>query len=342
MSIDTSNVRLLEIIPSRMQKAASTGGGEWHGPCPFCGGQDRFIVQPNQSPARWWCRGCDRKGDAIAFMMQYHNLQFAEAVQRLGLESQLKNNTATSKAQPPSYPPAPTTSSANASPDSIPALDNPEYIEKSAAFADWAWRNLQSGNNPNVSGYLEARGLDPVAQDIFMLGYNPYQMERVWGGVLVKLVPGITIPYLDGFEGVPRKIKIRMRTDNPKFKYIAVAGGANWLYNAWRVRADSIVVMCEGEIDAISVSIACRHFQIVPVATGSTGGARLLRWPALLSVAHKVLLAFDDDEPGEAAAKWWANYLLKARSIKPTAHDINDMLTSGQDIRSWIEQGLSK
>jgi DNA primase len=341
MSIDTSNINLLEIVGSRMTKVASTGGGEYHGACPFCGGNDRFVVQPNKSPASWWCRGCERKGDAISFVQQYHNLGFAEAVERLGLGNQLKNNQSqksSSKAQPLSFP-TPTTNSAAATPDSVPALDNKEYIEKSAAFADWSWRNLTEGKYPQINEYLANRGIDEVAQDLFMLGFNPYQIERVWGGVTVKLVPGITIPYLDGFEGVPRKIKIRRMTDD-KPKYIAVAGGANWLWNAWRVRPESIVVMCEGEFDAMSISIATRHWQVVPVATGSTMGARLLRWPALLSVAHKLLIAFDDDEPGEKATKWWANYLPKARGIKPTAHDINDMLTQGQDIALWIEKGL--
>jgi DNA primase len=342
MSIDTSAVNLLDIIPSRMTKVASTGGGEYHGACPFCGGTDRFITQPNQNPPKWWCRVCDRSGDAIAFMQQYHSISFQEAVERLGLESQLKGNRQSSKPQPPLARPAFTPQIAQKSEkaDSIPALDNEEYIEKSAAFADWSWRNLMSGKYEAINRYLEARGIDEVSQDLFMLGFNPQHFERTWGGVEVKLAPGITIPYLDGFEGVPRKIKIRRMTEEKKNKYLAVAGGANWLFNSWRIKADSIVVMCEGEIDAISIAIACRHWQVVPVATGSTRGARWLRWPALLAAAHKVFLAFDDDEPGEETTKWWANYLPKAKALRPTAHDINDMLTQGQDIRLWIEKGL--
>ncbi len=52
-----------------LKKIASTGGGEWTGPCPFCGGRDRFRVQPERG--RWWCRQCsedDRWGDAIAYL----------------------------------------------------------------------------------------------------------------------------------------------------------------------------------------------------------------------------------------------------------------------------------
>ena len=39
-----------------LRRVASSGGGEWAGPCPFCGGQDRFRVQPHR--AIWLCRHC--------------------------------------------------------------------------------------------------------------------------------------------------------------------------------------------------------------------------------------------------------------------------------------------
>lgn len=347
MSIDTSAINLLDLLPSRLTKVASTGGGEWHGACPFCGGTDRFIVHPNQSPAKWWCRGCERSGDAIAFLQQYHNLPFTEAVERLGLESQLKGNQSKAQStrpqwQPANMPAAPTTSSASQAADSIPAVDNPEYIEKSKAFVEWSWNNLQSKKYPEISDYLASRGIDMITADLFMLGYNPYSLERNWGDIEVKLFPGIVIPYLDGFEGIPRKIKIRRMGDvEKKFRYIAIKGGANWLFNAWQVKPRHYVVLTEGEIDAISVAVGCPHHEVISVATGSTMGARWMRWVALLAVARKVLIAFDDDESGEKATQWWAQYLLKAKDIRPTAHDINDMLTKGHDIGLWIEKAIS-
>jgi hypothetical protein len=38
-------------------------GSEWEGPCPVCGGRDRFSVNPFE--ALWNCRGCQRGGDVI-------------------------------------------------------------------------------------------------------------------------------------------------------------------------------------------------------------------------------------------------------------------------------------
>ena len=44
---------------SGMKKVATSGGGEFAGPCPVCGGRDRFRVQPYHSPEpRWMCRHC--------------------------------------------------------------------------------------------------------------------------------------------------------------------------------------------------------------------------------------------------------------------------------------------
>src|SRR2546430_13712324 len=70
---------------TRLKKVASTGGGEYAGPCPFCGGRDRFRVQPEKG--RWWCRGCSggpRWQDAIGYVRRREGLGFAEACERLG------------------------------------------------------------------------------------------------------------------------------------------------------------------------------------------------------------------------------------------------------------------
>ena len=84
MSIDQSHVDLLNLIPVQAKKVASTGGGEYHSPCPFCGGKDRFIIQPRAG--RWMCRQCDKRGDAIEFVKEYHGKDFKAACEYLRLE----------------------------------------------------------------------------------------------------------------------------------------------------------------------------------------------------------------------------------------------------------------
>ena len=47
-------------------------GKEHHGPCPLCGGCDRFCVWPGKSRA--WCRRCKATGDALTWAMRLEGL----------------------------------------------------------------------------------------------------------------------------------------------------------------------------------------------------------------------------------------------------------------------------
>lgn len=68
------------------------------GPCPWCGGEDRFVVfveQGEENTGSYYCfdnpgRGCGRGGDAIDFLEEYHEMSWAEACETLGLEEKLE------------------------------------------------------------------------------------------------------------------------------------------------------------------------------------------------------------------------------------------------------------
>lgn len=49
----------------------------WEGPCPRCGGNDRFIVWVNED--RFACRGCDFKGDVITWLREVEGKNCGEA-----------------------------------------------------------------------------------------------------------------------------------------------------------------------------------------------------------------------------------------------------------------------
>jgi hypothetical protein len=51
------------------------------GPCPVCGGRDRFGV--NVRKQVWNCRGCGKGGDVIALVQHVERLPFQAAVERL-------------------------------------------------------------------------------------------------------------------------------------------------------------------------------------------------------------------------------------------------------------------
>jgi 5S rRNA maturation endonuclease (ribonuclease M5) len=330
--VDTSNINLLDIIPTKLKRT----GKEYHGPCPFCGGTDRFYAKADKT---WGCRRCGRSGDAIGFLQEYHGISFVEACEQLGikLENNRKPNHNRSQSKAPGLHKVPATNIVPAR-ESVPALDNPEWQERCAAFVDWSWRNLHSGEYVGIQENLWFRGFGEFETDIWMLGYNPQNFKLVWGGVEVYLPKGIVIPYLDAYDNI-YKVNIR-RERGASPKYLQIKGGANWLFNSHKIKPSSIVIMVEGEIDAMSISVAWNHYQIVPVATGATTGARWLRWPALLATAQKVLVAYDSDEPGNAAAKWWIDILPNAQRLIPLDHDVNDMLMKGISIPDWILSAL--
>jgi putative DNA primase/helicase len=56
-------------------------GREWIGPCPHCGGVDRFALWPAKS--LWHCRGCGTGGDPIKLEMHLSGRRFFDAVRTL-------------------------------------------------------------------------------------------------------------------------------------------------------------------------------------------------------------------------------------------------------------------
>jgi hypothetical protein len=61
------------------------GASEYAGPCPVCGGKDRFSV--NIEKQLWNCRGCGKGGDVIGLAQHAGGTTFAEAVAALSGET---------------------------------------------------------------------------------------------------------------------------------------------------------------------------------------------------------------------------------------------------------------
>ncbi|MCK5679935.1 alpha helicase, partial [bacterium] len=99
-------------------KLASNGekGPELQGPCPRCGGTDRFHIWPEQYPDRggsYWCRGCGAGGDGIQFLRDFGKLSFKDACAAVGKkldENYRKENRRQPWRSTPIPPPAPVTS----------------------------------------------------------------------------------------------------------------------------------------------------------------------------------------------------------------------------------------
>ena len=84
-------MNILEILNSRGLHLRQNGNG-FAGPCPFCGGEDRFVCWPDQGRGgKWFCRRCEsetpgrsgRSGDAIDLLRELDGLSYQEACNQL-------------------------------------------------------------------------------------------------------------------------------------------------------------------------------------------------------------------------------------------------------------------
>jgi DNA primase len=312
-----------------MKKIGQTGGGEYHGACPFCGGTDRFIVQPNSgNGGHWWCRQCGKSGDPVAFIMQYDNLDFKAAVEQLG---------ATHSDPPRKNHPEPKPElHVNDLRDDYPCFE-PAWQQAASDFAYECGGELWDSWNTSAAGrYLEARGINRDTAVAECLGLNKSEYRATWGSVEVWLPRGITIPWNINTQFW----NIRVRRPNADLKatggdkYISSKGCANGLYSAYHARPNATVIMTEGEFDALVVNRFFRQREsphVGAVSIGSCTGARVLRWITLLSLAERVLIAFDNDPAGDQAAQYWLAALHpKAKRLRPSRKDITEVWQAGE------------
>jgi hypothetical protein len=82
--LDVARARAADLLEVARSHGAQLkkSSGEWIGPCPACGGVDRFSI--NAKARVWNCRGCGTGGNVIALEMHLSHSTFVEAVLALG------------------------------------------------------------------------------------------------------------------------------------------------------------------------------------------------------------------------------------------------------------------
>lgn len=305
---------------------STSRGGQYNGPCPWCGGRDRFRVQPHHGRHGWFaCAQCGRKGDAVDYLVLKRGLTKQEALRAVGWRP-------ADGSEPRWNVPA-------AALDSRPRWEEPPECWQDAAwnFALTCRDTLWSPAGEAALNYLRARGLSDKTIRAVMLGYHAtetYGQAHLWGRP-VKLCQGIVIPWF--YRRVIWRLTIRdERVDEGNGRYRQVAGGSNGLYLADSLALKRpLTVVTEGEFDALSVAQVCGH-EIAVVATGTTQGGHTPSWLSLLSRQTRVLIAFDGEKAGDQAALWWLARLPNAQRLRPWHKDANQMLRDGLDLAAWL------
>lgn len=303
---------LLDLLPGTFSQSARTNGGEFVGPCPWCGGDDRFLAwpsHPKSESGRFWCRRCEEGGDGIDLHRRLHGSTFAAAAEALGA-----SHLVTGESRPPAPPPPP------------PIAEPPpaDWQRDAEAYVDECEAAMWTDAGRRGVDYLAGRGLTN---------------ETIRSARLGVCRRGITFPWFVG--GVLWAVRIRLWEPRPDgSRYISRKGSKSGtaLYGADELRFGAPAVLVEGELDALSVR---QSAGVAAVATGGTMGAHRLRWTVKLAVASDVLVSFDADEPGENASAYWLERLPAARRWRPYWSDPSAMLQDGADLARWVAAGLA-
>ena len=133
-----------------------------------------------------------------------------------------------------------------------------------------------------------------------------------------------------------RPIAAKLRFADKSFSFIGDTKSVG-LYGQWLWRdGGKMVVVCEGEIDALSVSqVQGNKWATVSVPNGAQGAAKAIRksmeW---LNRFDTVVFMFDMDDPGRAAAIECAKLLQPGKAkiaYLNNAKDANELLQQGRD-----------
>ena len=329
---------------------STSKGGEYHGPCPGCGGNDRFHVWPEQNDGQgsYWCRGCGKGGDLIQFLMDFCGKPFVEAAKMAGKELAEED-----KYRAPSPPKSKSYQVAGWEPVSPNDIDSRTDLWKEHAARLVGWAHTQLMKTPEMMAWLIARGIDKDAMTEFKLGLNTgkngkdlWRPRESWGlptvmkenGKKKRLwIPrGLVIPYIIDNEIIRVRVR-RFGDDEPRY-YILPGGSSQVMVLGMDKRAH---VLIESELDAIMVFMKVRDMNVGAIGLGSSHTKPDAEADAVLKKSLWILNALDSDRAGSTACGWWKErYHRCERWPVPEGKDPGESFQAGMDIREWIRKGL--
>lgn len=315
------------------KRVTSTNGGEYHSPCPCCGGKDRFIIWSAKN--RYYCRQCKAKGDSIQFCRDFLGMTFQDACNKTGVYSQhhyFKPRAFHRRFEPTN-----------------PTVPSQAWQEKSLAFVRICHTQLL--NSLKMMNELKKeRGLTEESIRKFFIGWNEAPFcERAEDFGLKSLNASSNKIYLDrGFvlpsfrDNILTKAKIRRADWHPngqKSKYYEIKGSvaSPSLFDYFPDRPCLIV---EAEFDAMLMSQSVGNI-CCTVALGGASKKPDLITHQLLFKSPLILFALDFDEAGKKAFRFWKETYpnLYAWPV-PKEKSPCDALKAGVNLKAWVLAGI--
>ena len=300
---------ILDFLPAGQMKAK--GPHEFAGPCPGCGGKDRFIVWPERPRGgAYLCRGCGGRGDGVQFLRDFMGIGYREACEALHMEPQrrafphavqTRGTTSTPRAKPaPPVPPIPQAT-----------MPGKEWMQQAAAFL----RSCQAGleTKPDAVLALTGRHLTPSTALACGLGWNArdrYELRSAWGlaplpGREKMVLPAGLVIATRRTSGV---VALTIRTVDPERpKYWEISGsGKNLPYVPTSLpdKPGLPVVLLESALDA---ALLWQEAGDLCAAVAFMGNMKGLDedTAARIEAAPTTIACPDNDAGGHAAWQRW-------------------------------------
>ncbi len=299
------------------KKTSSSKGGEYHSPCPWCGGNDRFMFWLGQD--KYYCRQCGKSGSLDYFLWQWFQLPYKNrpyTEQPIFIKSQKK-------------------------------LESNQNVKQWVYVATEFIERCSANESSLFFELLRERGINQETARKFKLGYNPssfFCSSLKWGISSEKkmFIPqGLVTPVFAENQVV--RIKIRKDGEVQGAKYIEVKGSSQTdaIYGSSQALHQFPVVIVESELDAIllhqEVGDVCSF-----VALGGASKRLSDELMAKLMQNPEVLLSLDNDTPGKKASLWWLKKLpLSKVWFTPHSKSPGDASQKGLKLRDWVLTGLS-
>lgn len=331
-------------------KAKPKIAGEIGGPCPFCGGKDRFTIftrQGRDNLGRYWCRQCGKSGDAIQFLRDIDGIGFKEAKRQLGLPDTdylPRNSYHAPNPEAPDFTP------------NEAIMPCQQWQEKAEKLVEWA--SSQLAGLPEIQEWLKReRGLKLETIRKAKLGWIPqdYFRPREAFGLPPEVKPngkprrvwiphGLVIPVFNASSQIMR-VKFRVSGANEtRPKYIPLPQSEkNTAPLVFQDKAITAWQIVESELDGLLLHQEAGHFVNV-IALGSAVFRPDMDTWNKLKTAAQILISLDFDDAGNKnACQWWQKNLKQGHFRLwpvPEGKDPTDAHKAGWSLAEWARAGL--
>lgn len=316
------------------------GRNWWEGACPFCGGEDRFVVKLENGEYQWFCRVCGdgKYHDAIDYVIRRENVNFKNAVDLMGGGPLVD----------------PIVVEERRAQYAAERLKRQQEIDtKIAKFStDEIWLALHRRLDETRRQWWRDQGIPDNWQDALSLGYMDDKKYRSSGGEL-RTSPAYTIPYFNFDNGKPSFKTMQYRLtdpENPADRYRFEYGLDTTYYDTTPENPmDDICIICEGAKKAIVTKIFAGNgitCLAIPSKTDFGGVTS-----AITDNIKRVYVVLDPDgydKPPAASVDWIPPqrklaYQIGARArVVDLPMKVDDAITSGMPkdlFINYLKQG---